>query len=314
MKISLRWAWWPLAYPDPGYRERVLRSWNDSVTRTIEKSTPFSSTGSSSDMQGMALFAMLWAYFLQLANRASLCSNDITQERGDRMKSDFIATAAHELRTPLTSVKGFTELLLSDNSFNEAEQREYLSIVYDKAEVLESIIDDLLDLGRVESGQLIVLDKQVCNIGALVFSSVDSCRKEFQGHCFKLVWPELEPGEVVADPGKIAQVLDNLLSNAVKFSPPGSSICVRGSVADGEVRISVQDEGVGMDPEQISKVFDKFYRINSSDTAPAGLGLGLAIAKGIIEAHGSSIWVESEPGKGTKVSFSLPLEKTDVIF
>ena len=111
----------------------------------------------------------------------------------------------------------------------------------------------------------------------------------------------------MVDQGKILQVMENLLTNAVKFSPKGSLIQVICEMSEREVQISVKDQGCGMTPEQVERVFDKFYRVDSSNTAKQGLGLGMSIAKNIVEAHGGRIWVESELGKGTTVSFTLPL-------
>ena len=299
--------WWLLAYPDEEYREQVKRRWNFGVTRSIDEQAVFEPQEARVTCKDGTVRDIV-ALFSSVGEQGIVVLNDVSRERElSRMKSEFIATTAHELRTPLTAVRGFTELLLHENDFDEAEKHEYLTIAYEKTEVLEQIIDDLQDLSRVESGRMIHLEIQPCSIRDLVFSAVDSYRMEFPEHHFELTWPEQQPGKTLADPQKIAQVLDNLLSNAVKFSPPESTVSISGSAIYGELRITVQDEGSGMEQEQVGQVFDKFYRADSSDTAPAGLGLGLAIAKGIIQAHGSAIWVESKPGKGTRVSFTLPL-------
>lgn len=300
--------WWLLAYPDKEYREQVKQRWNLSVTRSIDEQAVFEPQETRVTCKDGTVRDIV-VLFSSVGDQGIMVLNDVSRERElDRMKSEFIATAAHELRTPLTSVRGFAELLLQENDFDEAEKHEYLTIVYEKTEVLERIIDDLQDLSRVASGRMIHLEMRPCSIRDLVLSAVDSYRKEFPNRHFDLGWPDNEPGETVADPEKISQVLDNLLSNAVKFSPAESTVWVDGTVTYGELRISVQDEGSGMGQDQVGRAFDKFYRADSSDTAPAGLGLGLAIAKGIIQAHGSAIWVESKPGKGTRVSFTLSLE------
>lgn len=301
-------AWWLLAYPDAEYREQVKKRWNSAVTKTISEHVEFVPQEVQIQCKDGNVCDVV-TLFASIGEKGIVVLNDVSRERElSRLKSEFIATAAHELRTPLTAVKGFTELLLQDNDFDRAEKHEYLSIVYEKTEVLERIIDDLQDLSRDESGRMIHLEIQPCSIRELVFSAVDSYRMEFRDYHFQLVWPEQEPGKTLADPQKIAQVLDSLLSNAVKFSPAGSTVKVSGGAIYGELRITVQDEGSGIAPEQLGRVFDKFYRADSSDTAPAGLGLGLAIAKGIIKAHGSVIWIESKPGRGTRVSFTLPLK------
>ncbi|PLX84165.1 MAG: hypothetical protein C0617_08785 [Desulfuromonas sp.] len=235
---------------------------------------------------------------------------DVTREREiDQMKNEFISTAAHELRTPLTSVLGYTELLLNPEEYGisgEEQRREYLNYVYDKAQALGGIIEDLLDLSRVQAGKVLSLSPGPCEIGALLGKVVDPYRKLSSRHRFELVLPE-EPVTLVADQKKLEQVLDNLISNAVKFSPDGGEIRVKGQVLKGRYQVTVRDEGIGMTSEGVARVFDKFYRVDASTTAVAGLGLGMAIAKSIIDAHGGTIRVESEPGKGTKVTFSLPL-------
>ncbi len=236
---------------------------------------------------------------------------DMTQEREvDRMKSEFISIAAHELRTPLTTVMGYAELLLREEEaggFTPEQRREFLTFICDKADVLETIIDDLLNLGRIETGRAIVLEKAPCDMANLLEDLVKPYQLESARHRFEMACLD-KPVDLKVDRVKMQQVLDNLLSNAVKYSPEGGTICISGRLTDGDLVVSVQDQGLGMSPEQIEKVFDKFYRADTSNTAIGGLGLGMSIAKGIIEAHGGRIWVESQLGQGTRVSFSLPLE------
>jgi signal transduction histidine kinase len=236
---------------------------------------------------------------------------DVSQERHlDRMKSDFIATAAHELRTPLTAVMGFAELLLNRKDLDESQKREFLSIIHQKSEVLGKIIDDFLSLARVDSGNIIRLEKARVDIGSIIGRCTADYQRACPHHHFATVVPE-KSAEALVDGRKLFQVMENLLGNAVKFSPEKSLIRVACEVSEVEVRISVSDEGRGMTPDQVAKVFDKFYRVDASNTAKEGLGLGMAIVKSIIEAHNGRIWVESEVGKGTKVAFTLPLEGAD---
>ena len=235
---------------------------------------------------------------------------DVSQERAlDRVKSEFISTAAHELRTPLTAVMGFSELLLSQEGYSNEEQAEFLSIIYRKAEVLGKIIDDMLDLAKIDSGQVIRVDKEYTDIGEIIERCVADYRATFPEHCFELIGAE-QPLTLAADARKICQVLENLLNNAVNFSATGSLIQVMCEKKQDEVVIVVKDEGIGLTVEQTEKVFDKFYRVDASNTAKEGLGLGLAIVKGILEAHGGKIWIESEVGKGAKIEFTLPLYRT----
>ncbi|TLM64483.1 MAG: PAS domain S-box protein [Deltaproteobacteria bacterium] len=298
--------WWHLAYPDTAYREELKRRWNEAATRAIAAQSEIEpqtarvtcKDGSTREVVG---------HFSSIGEKDIVILNDVTRERElDRMKSEFIATAAHELRTPLTSIMGFTDLLLISRDADQDRREELLGIIMKKSEALETIVNDLLDLGRVESGRLIHLDKRPADIRALIASTVAAYRQEFHSPRFEFDWPEPGPGTIPLDPRRISQVMENLLSNAVKFSPAGGPIVVSGSSASGEVAITVRDKGIGMNSKEVAQIFDKFYRADSSHTAVPGLGLGMSIAKGIVEAHGGRIHVESRKGAGTSVTFTLP--------
>lgn len=235
---------------------------------------------------------------------------DVTREReADRMKSEFISIAAHELRTPLTSIIGYTELLQEEGefgAFSPEQRREFLDTVQQKAGVLERIIDDLLNLSRIESGRPIWLELKPYNLLAGLKRILADYRMESNHHSFELAFPE--EVAVVADGAKIEQVIDNLLSNAIKYSPQGGRIRISGQPIGSDLQVCVEDEGIGMTPYQIERIFDKFYRADTLDTAIGGLGLGMSIVKSIVEAHHGRIWVESTPGKGTRVTFALPIQ------
>ncbi|MEJ2200579.1 MAG: PocR ligand-binding domain-containing protein [Desulfuromonadaceae bacterium] len=253
------------------------------------------------------------AVLSRYANKTGVISilRDVTRERGlDRMKTEFISTAAHELRTPLTAVLGFTEVLLNQAEYgisDPEQQIDFLKIIHEKAQGLERIISDLLDLSRIQSGQLITLTKKACNISQLVLSIVASYEQRKNSHELTVSLPE-EPVLLIVDQGKLEQVMENLLSNAFKFSPEGSTIRISGCYFADQFQISVADDGIGMTREQVQRIFDKFYRADASDTAKAGLGLGMSIVKSIVEAHAGRIQVISEVGKGTTVSFFLPVK------
>jgi PAS domain S-box-containing protein len=236
---------------------------------------------------------------------------DVTLERElEKMKSEFVSTAAHELRTPLTSILGFSELLQDTQSFSSLERREFVALIHDKAEKLSELIDELLDIGRIEAGQKIHLSRQALSLGALAASSLDFFRHSSPRHQFKLLMPAV-PVIVYADPRRLGQVFDNLLSNAVKYSPVGGSITVQLDLGKEHCIISIGDEGIGMSTEQVERIFDKFYRVDASNTAVQGVGLGMTIVKELIESHGSKIAVESAPGQGTTISFTLPVVEID---
>lgn len=236
---------------------------------------------------------------------------DVTQERQlERMKNEFISTAAHELRTPLTSVMGYAELLISPASFGEfsvAERQEFLQEIHAKSEVLAQIVTDLLDVSRIESGQPIPLQPRVNDLASTAAKVVRHFERHAPRHQFVLELPQ--PGELLlsCDPDRVVQVLENLLSNAVKYAPGGGIVRVRLERQTAVVKVSVTDQGLGMSEEQVARIFDKFYRADASNTAVGGLGLGMSIVRSLVAAHGGQIWVESEPGSGTCVSFTLPL-------
>ena len=243
---------------------------------------------------------------------------DVTYEREvERMKDEFISTAAHELRTPLTSIQGFSEVLLIRENLDSASQRKYLNYIHQKAVALTNIVKDILDISRIEAGQGFALHKISCQIGQIISPVIFSFQERFTSHQFELDLVD-ESREWLVDPAKITQVLENLLSNAVKYSPPGKLVRVSGrcqpqgaeSTPD-HYQISVIDQGIGLAPDQVDKIFDKFYRVDMSNTAVGGVGLGLAIAKHIVEAHQGQIWVESAPGQGTTVIFTIPCDRPD---
>lgn len=232
---------------------------------------------------------------------------DVSRERQlDRLKSEFVSTAAHELRTPLTVIMGFSEILLEEQGLPD-HQQEYLGIINEKAEVLQRLIDDMLDLGRVESGRSIHVEKGRCDLVEIIRQTLVDFQWTHKGHRFSA---ELPPGgvELDADPLRLTQTLENLLGNAVKFSPPDSLIQIRCCRRGPVVEVSVADQGVGMSPEQVGRVFEKFYRVDASATSKQGLGLGMTIVKNIIDAHGGQIHIESQLGAGTEITFCLPLE------
>jgi PAS domain S-box-containing protein len=232
---------------------------------------------------------------------------DVTLERElEKMKSEFVSTAAHELRTPLTTILGFAELLQDTKTFSSHERSEFAALIHDKAEKLSDLIDELLDISRIEAGENIQLSLQATSLGTLAEASLDFFRHGSPRHQFKLLMPAT-PVIVHADPRRIGQVFDNLLSNAVKYSPAGGVISVRLEPGRDHCLINIRDEGIGMSAEQIERIFDKFYRADASNTAVQGVGLGMTIVKELIESHGSEIMVQSAPGQGTTISFTLPL-------
>lgn len=232
---------------------------------------------------------------------------DVTHERElDRMKNEFISTAAHELRTPLTSIMGFSELLLKRQDLPPEQQSDFLTFIHQKAVNLSRIISDLLDISRIEAGRGLELTREPCDINALIRETVTPYFTCSEKHHLEIALPDQEI-VLNIDRGKIIQVLENLLSNAYKYSPRGGRVQVGAVRTRGAFLVSVEDQGIGMNREQLARAFDKFYRGDASNSAVEGTGLGLSITKYIIESHGGRIWLESRKGRGTTAFFTLPM-------
>jgi len=235
---------------------------------------------------------------------------DVTRVKElEEMKSQLLSTVSHELRTPLASIKGFaTTLLRQDVRWDEATQREFLRIIEEESNRLEELIDNLLDMSQVEAGALRI-QKEPVQLRRLVREAVEMAQRRTETHWFVVDLPSELP-RVWADPRRIRQVLNNLLENAIKYSPDGGQITVRCEVDSKRVTVSIADQGQGIPPEYLERVFDRFFQVDSANTRKmGGSGLGLAIAKGIVQAHDGAIWAEATPGQGSVFRFTLPIVK-----
>jgi len=230
-----------------------------------------------------------------------------------RLKSEFISTAAHELNTPLATIMGFTELLFDGGPIgvvSDEQRMVFLNHIYDSSERLSKIVDDLLDISRIESGQNLSLDKKVQSIRNLLEKIVTRFKLITSHQIFLNISPEV-PEQLVFDENRIDQVMQNLLSNAIKYSQRNSTITIVAAGDADNCVITVIDHGIGMSDEQKSRIFEKFYRGDSTDTAIKGVGLGMSIVKEIVEDHGGTIWVDSLLGEGSSVCFTLPITNRD---
>jgi signal transduction histidine kinase len=234
---------------------------------------------------------------------------DITRETEvDRMKSEFLTTAAHELRTPMVSVFGFTELLLR-RPVPEERRRDMLETIHRQASLLINMVNELLDLARIEARQGKDLKREACRLDSLVTQAVGPLVVAGGSHHFEL---DIVHGSEMlwVDPEKTHRALVNVLSNAVKYSPEGGAIHVR--TFDGLVRgapavgVQVTDSGIGMTTEQLTRVCERFYRADPSGNIP-GTGLGMSLVKEIVELQGGRVDLASQPGRGTSVTLWLPL-------
>lgn len=222
----------------------------------------------------------------------------------DQLKSQFVANVSHELKTPLTSIRAYGEALM-DLVENE-QGKEFLRVIDEESDRLLYLINDLLNISRIQSGKM-KLNFEMTDPASLVPEALRIARIRSERHHLVV---DVEPGlpPMLLDRDKIREVLINLISNAVKYSPNGGRVGVRMRRAEGNVRIEVQDEGIGISREHQEKLFQMFYRVDSSLTYEvSGTGLGLAIVKAIAEHHGGRVWVESEPGRGSTFFVLLPI-------
>ncbi|HBH40232.1 MAG TPA: histidine kinase, partial [Curvibacter sp.] len=234
---------------------------------------------------------------------------DITSEAEvNRMKSEFLSTAAHELRTPLASIFGFAELMLA-RKMSESQQREVLGTIHRQSQLLINLINELLDLSRIEARQGKDFHRQLCRVGTIVDSTIRGLLIKNDRRQVKLHLPHGAEC-IMVDPEKTQQALLNVLSNAFKYSPDGGDIALstvlREGDGDRQVGIRVTDQGMGMTGEQLARVFERFWRADPSGSIP-GTGLGMSLVKEIVELQEGRVQIESMPHQGTTVTLWFPL-------
>jgi signal transduction histidine kinase len=236
---------------------------------------------------------------------------DISErKRLDRLKDEFVSMVSHELRTPLTSISGALGLLMEDAGGRLPDTAmQLLAIAHTNSERLVRLINDILDLQKIEAGQ-IAFHLRYVGLRTVVEQTIEANHAFAEGFGVRIRLEEGScKGEVMADPDRLAQVLTNLLSNAIKFSPPGGEVVVAIARHGGEIRVSVRDHGAGIPEEFKSRMFEKFAQAGSSDGRQrGGTGLGLSIARQLIDQHGGRLGFEAARGGGTVFYFDLPCE------
>ncbi len=228
----------------------------------------------------------------------------------DELKSEFVATVSHDLRAPLTFMRGYTTMLPMVGELGE-KQQEYVEKILHGVGQMSSLIDDLLDLGRIEAG--VGLERKSCHLGVIMVEAVDGMRARAAAKGLTLRLEPAEGGAIISgDATLLRQSVSNLVDNAIKYTPSGGTVTVGLSVRNEQAVIRVVDTGIGIAPEDHVRLFEKFHRVKRRDTAHIqGTGLGLAIVKSIIERHGGRVWVDSELDQGSTFYIGLPLEETE---
>lgn len=234
--------------------------------------------------------------------------HDITElKRLERIRQDFVANVSHELRTPLTTIRGYVEALLDAGPESSTQAKQFLEIIERHSQRMEKIVSDLLLLSEIESPDR-MLRKESLHLAELISSAAEALRPmaESKKQTIQLKIPVQRPF-ILGDSQKIHQVVVNLLSNAISYTEEGGYIAVEVRGTEKGVEVSVDDNGIGISPEHLPRVFERFYRVDKGRSREeGGTGLGLSIVKHIVEAHGGWVSVESKPGQGSRFSFFLP--------
>jgi signal transduction histidine kinase len=220
------------------------------------------------------------------------------------MKSTFISIVSHELRTPVALIKGYASTLRRDDArWDKSTISDSLAVIEEEADRLSKMVDDLLDASRLQAGGL-SLNRADVSLPALAKRVAERFTTQSNKHTIVAEFPEKFP-IILADETRIEQVVSNLVSNAIKYAPKGE-IKIRGTVRPEQVIICVSDEGPGIEAKDLPHIFDRFYRSTNAVKQTKGAGLGLYLARAIVEAHGGQIWADPKPDSGARICFSLP--------
>ncbi len=270
----------------------------------------FAIHGPSVSETALHSIANLAAIALERARAQEIARHAEAVHESEELKSTLLDALAHEFKTPLTPIKAAVTSMLADGTCS-AEHQELLRIADEETDRLNSMLTETIRMSRIEAGQLqIHASPQL--LSGLVGASLQRLRASMEDRKIEvLIPPDLPP--VNADPELLGIVLWQVLSNALRYTPPGSTVTIRASFTAEAVTVGIEDQGPGISREDQTHIFDKFYRSKLHRDAVPGTGMGLAIAREIVRAHGGKIWVESESGKGAVFSFTLPLAQKGVL-
>jgi two-component system sensor histidine kinase KdpD len=258
--------------------------------------------GAAEAIAGLVALALERARFLQEVSRTEAL------RQSDELKAAILASVSHDLRTPLTAIRTAVDSLLQEDiEWDRSAVREFHLIISEEVERLTRLVRNLLEMARIEAGELQIA-KRWESVSEIVYDVLDRCSTSIRNHQIDVQIDRQTP-PVKVDSRLIGQALSLLISNAAMYSPSGSEISVRAAFEDGELKLSVSDQGPGITPDEQDRVFEKFYRgARVSETHREGTGMGLAVTRGIVEALGGKIWIESAPGGGATFTFSIPAE------
>ncbi len=233
--------------------------------------------------------------------------HDITEMRRlENMRRDFVANVSHELKTPLTSIKGFVETLLSGALEDKENNRNFLKIIQDHADRLDNLVDDLLSLSHLESKGM-AINKKDFDLSSQAREAISGFKSQIKNKGIEVINQLPQELVVYADKNRIEQVLVNLIDNAIKFNKDKGYIKIFDQLSSGEIKVIIEDSGMGIPQRDISRIFERFYRVDKARSRElGGTGLGLSIVKHIVELHGGSVGVDSTEGLGSKFWFILP--------
>ncbi len=242
----------------------------------------------------------------EVAGAVGLFSDITESERLERTRRDYVANVSHELRTPLTAMRALIEPLRDGMIRSEEARMRYYDIILRETMRLSRLIDDLMELSRLQSGK-ISIDKQVMSLGEMILDLAEkySATAEDKGQRFRLLFDPEQCPQVISNPDRVEQVLVILLDNAMKYTPEGGEISLNGRWNDTHVVLSVRDTGIGISESDLPYVFDRFYKADKSRTGSSGSGLGLSIAREMLRWMGEDIFVTSEKGAGSEFSFTV---------
>lgn len=272
------------------------------VLETIQGPAVFS----DSDLPFLQTISDLIALAIDRDRLAAQADAVREERRAERMRSEVLATLSHELRMPLTAIQGYSSaLLLDDVDWSEAKGRKFLRLIEEESENMQSMLKDILDSSLIDVDQLII-ERQPVRLQHLARDVAEEMQHQTESHQIIVDFPEKFP-ILAIDPRWIKQVFRNILDNAIKYSPEGGLIVIRGEERPSDVVIMVADQGIGISPEDLIPLFERYFRVRSlANLHIPGIGLGLPIARAIVEGHGGRIWAESNLGEGTTIYFSLP--------